>query len=61
MTQIHQLETNLLGEKRTSQELRADLESCRVEKRNIQRKLEEVQEENRQLKNRVNDLELIGS
>ncbi|XP_008547784.1 centrosomal protein of 135 kDa isoform X2 [Microplitis demolitor] len=59
MTQIHQLETNLLGEKRTSQELRADLESCRVEKRNIQRKLEEVQEENRQLKNRVNDLELI--
>ncbi|XP_057321420.1 centrosomal protein of 135 kDa isoform X2 [Microplitis mediator] len=59
MTQIHQLETNLLGEKRTSQELRADLENCRVEKRNIQRKLEEVQEENRQLKNRVNDLDLI--
>ncbi|KAH0554612.1 hypothetical protein KQX54_011905 [Cotesia glomerata] len=59
MAQIRQLETNLLGEKRTSQELRADLESCRAEKRNIQRSLDNLEEENRQLTNRLNDLNII--
>ncbi|XP_074095969.1 centrosomal protein of 135 kDa isoform X2 [Cotesia typhae] len=59
MAQIKQLETNLLGEKRMSQELRADLESYRVEKRNIQRSLDNLEEENRQLTSRLNDLNII--
>lgn len=42
------------------QELRADLESAKSEKRSIQRILESTLDEKKQLTDRINELTLIG-
>ncbi|XP_063979260.1 centrosomal protein of 135 kDa isoform X4 [Diachasmimorpha longicaudata] len=61
MTKINHLENELLVEKRASQELRADLEACRLEKRNLQRIVDSSTEEKKKLTDRINELTLIGS
>lgn len=60
MTQVHVLERELTVERREVQELRADLEACKVEKRNIQRTLESTLNEKKQMTNRINELTIIG-
>ncbi|XP_063979258.1 centrosomal protein of 135 kDa isoform X2 [Diachasmimorpha longicaudata] len=59
MTKINHLENELLVEKRASQELRADLEACRLEKRNLQRIVDSSTEEKKKLTDRINELTLI--
>lgn len=60
MTQLHVLERELIVERREVQELRADLESCRLEKRNVQRTLESTLDEKKQMSDRINQLAIIG-
>ncbi|XP_072746619.1 centrosomal protein of 135 kDa [Anoplolepis gracilipes] len=59
MTQLHVLERELTVERREVQELRADLESCKLEKRNIQRTLESTLDEKKQMSDRINQLAII--
>lgn len=61
MTQVHVLERELTVERREVQELRADLEACRLEKRNIQRTLESTLDEKKQMTDRINQLTIIGT
>lgn len=61
MTQVHILERELTVERREEQELRADLEACRLEKRNIQRTLESALDEKKQMSDRINRLTVIGN
>lgn len=60
MTQVHSLEGELTVEHREVQELRADLEACRLEKRNIQRNLESALDEKKHMIDRINELTVIG-
>lgn len=60
MMQMHVLERKLTVERREAQELRADLEACRLEKRNIQRTLESTLDEKKQMSDRINQLTAIG-
>lgn len=57
---INDLKANLLEEKRASQELRAEFEACKMEKRNIQRILDSTAEDKKQLTNKINQFTLIG-
>ncbi|KMQ96415.1 centrosomal protein [Lasius niger] len=59
MTQVHVLERELIVERREVQELRADLESCKLEKRNVQRTLESTLDEKKQMSDRINQLAII--
>ncbi|XP_043259475.1 centrosomal protein of 135 kDa-like isoform X2 [Colletes gigas] len=59
MTQVHVLEGELTVEHRVVQELRADLEACKLEKRNIQRNLESMLDEKKQMTNRINMLTIV--
>ena len=61
MTQVHVLEGELMVERRSGQELRADLEGARLENRNLQRKLESTLEEKKQMTDRMNQLTIIGN
>lgn len=61
MTQVHVLERELTVERREMQELRADLEGCRLEKRNIQRTLESTLDEKKQMTDKINRLTIIGT
>nr|XP_012228872.1 PREDICTED: centrosomal protein of 135 kDa isoform X3 [Linepithema humile] len=61
MTQVHILERELTVERREVQELRADLEACRLEKHNIQRTLESTLDEKKQMSDRINQLTIIAS
>lgn len=60
MMQVHVLERELTVERRAAQELRADLEACRLEKRNVQRNLESTLDEKKQMSDRINQLTAIG-
>ncbi|XP_018050335.1 PREDICTED: centrosomal protein of 135 kDa isoform X2 [Atta colombica] len=60
MTQVHVLERELTVERREVQELRADLEACRLEKRNIQRTLECTLDEKKQMSDKINQLTVIA-
>lgn len=60
MVQVHVLERELTVERRAAQELRADLEACRLEKRNVQRNLESTLDEKKQMSDRINQLTAIG-
>lgn len=60
MKQLHVLEHELIVERREVQELRADLESCRLEKRNVQRTLESTLDEKKKLSDKINQLAIIG-
>ncbi|KYN32569.1 hypothetical protein ALC56_13050 [Trachymyrmex septentrionalis] len=59
MTQVHVLERELTVERREVQELRADLEACKLEKRNIQRTLERTLDEKKQMSDKINQLTVI--
>ncbi|KAG5335528.1 CP135 protein, partial [Acromyrmex heyeri] len=59
MTQVHVLERELTVERREVQELRADLEACKLEKRNIQRTLECTLDEKKQMSDKINQLTVI--
>lgn len=61
MTQVHVLEGELLVERRSGQELRADLEGARLENRNLQRKLESTLDEKKHMTDRINELTMIGN
>lgn len=61
MTQAHSLESELIVEKREVQELRADLEACKLEKRNIQRLLDCTLDEKKKMTDRINQLTIIGN
>ncbi|XP_011297074.1 centrosomal protein of 135 kDa isoform X2 [Fopius arisanus] len=61
LAKVSHLENDLLVEKRASQELRADLEACRLEKRSLQKILDSTAEEKKKLTDRINELTLIGS
>lgn len=60
MTQVHVLESELTVQRREAQELRADLEACRLEKSNVQRILESTLEEKKQMTDRINNLTIMG-
>ncbi|XP_011329038.2 centrosomal protein of 135 kDa isoform X2 [Ooceraea biroi] len=60
MTQVHVLERELTVERREMQELRADLEGCRLEKRNIQRTLDSTLDEKKQMTDKINQLTIIA-
>jgi len=60
MMQVHVLERELTVERREVQELRADLEACRLEKRNVQRILESTLDEKKQMSDKINQLTVIG-
>ncbi|XP_029664443.1 centrosomal protein of 135 kDa-like isoform X2 [Formica exsecta] len=59
MKQLHVLEHELIVERREVQELRADLESCRLEKRNVQCTLESTLDEKKKLSDKINQLAII--
>ncbi|XP_076748654.1 uncharacterized protein LOC143422118 isoform X1 [Xylocopa sonorina] len=59
MARVHVLENELTVERREVQELKADLEACRLEKLNIQRTLESTLNEKKQITNRINELTVI--
>ncbi|XP_008217193.1 centrosomal protein of 135 kDa isoform X3 [Nasonia vitripennis] len=59
MTQVHVLESELTVQRREAQELRADLEACRLEKSNVQRILESTLEEKKQMTDRINNLTIM--
>ncbi|XP_046487529.1 centrosomal protein of 135 kDa isoform X1 [Neodiprion pinetum] len=61
MTQVHVLESELTVERREAQELRADLEGCKIEKRNIQRVLESTLDEKKQMTDRINQLTILAT
>ncbi|KAF7998336.1 hypothetical protein HCN44_009734 [Aphidius gifuensis] len=56
---INDLKANLLEEKRASQELRAEFEACKMEKRNIQRILDSTVDDKKQLTDKINQFTLI--
>lgn len=58
--QVHVLERQLTIEHREVQELRADLEACKLEKRNVQRTLESALDEKKQMSDKINQLTVIG-
>lgn len=58
--QVHVLERELTVERREMQELRADLEACRLEKRNVQRTLESTLDEKKQMSDKINQLTVIA-
>lgn len=60
MTRVHVLEDELATEHREVQELRTNLETCRLEKLNIQRTLECTLDEKKQMTDRINELTVIG-
>lgn len=60
MTQVHVLENELTIQRRETQELRADLEACRLEKSNVQRILESTLEEKKHMTDRINNLTVMG-
>lgn len=60
MTQVHVLEGELTVERREVQELKADLEACRMEKNNIKHTLESTLDEKKQMTDRINELIVIG-
>lgn len=61
MMQLHVLERELTVERREMQEIRADLEACRLEKRNVQRTLESALDEKKQMSDKINQLTVIGT
>lgn len=61
MTQVHVLERELIVERREVQESRADLEACKLEKRNIQRTLDSTLDEKKQMTDKINELTIIGT
>lgn len=61
MMQVHVLERELTVERREVQELRADLEACKLEKRNVQRTLESTLDEKKQMSDRINQLTVMGT
>lgn len=60
MEQVHALENELAVKHKEIQELTADLEACKLEKRNIQRTLESTLEEKKKITNKINQLTIIG-
>lgn len=60
MKQVHALENELAVKHKEIQELTADLEACKLEKRNIQRTLESTLEEKKKITNKINQLTIIG-
>lgn len=58
-TRVHVLEDELATEHREVQELRTNLETCRLEKLNIQRTLECTLDEKKQMTDRINELTVI--
>src|SRR5436190_3857480 len=60
MTQLHAAEREVIVERREAQELKADLESCKLDKRNTQRNLESTLEEKKQMSDRINQLTITG-
>jgi len=60
MMQVHVLERELTVERREVQELRADLEACKLEKRNVQRILESTLDEKKHMSDKINQLTVIG-
>lgn len=60
MMQVHVLERELTVERREVQELRADLEACKLEKRHVQRTLESTLDEKKQMSDKINQLTVIG-
>ncbi|XP_058809079.1 centrosomal protein of 135 kDa [Phymastichus coffea] len=61
MIQVHVLESELTVQRREAQELRADLEACRLEKTSVQRTLESTLEEKKQMTDKINNLTMIAS
>lgn len=60
MMQVHVLERELTAERREVQELRADLEACKLEKRSVQRTLESTLDEKKQMSDKINQLTVNG-
>lgn len=60
MARVHALEAELTVEHREVQELKADLEACKLEKRTIERTLESTLDEKKQMTDRINELTVIG-
>lgn len=60
MMQVHVLERELTVERREVQELRADLEACKLEKRSVQRTLESTLDEKKQMSDKINQLTVNG-
>ncbi|XP_025989831.1 centrosomal protein of 135 kDa isoform X2 [Solenopsis invicta] len=60
LMQVHVLERQLTIEHREVQELRADLEACKLEKRNVQRTLESALDEKKQMSDKINQLTVIA-
>ena len=61
LTQVHVLDNELSEEKRKSQDLKADLDACKLEKLDIQRVLELTLDEKKSLTDRINQLTVIGN
>lgn len=60
MARVHVLEDELTTEHREVQELRKNLETCKLEKLNIQCTLESTLDEKKQMTDRINELTVIG-
>ncbi|KAL7292374.1 hypothetical protein TKK_0013972 [Trichogramma kaykai] len=60
MIQVHTLKSELTIQSREAQELRADLEACRLEKTNVQRILENTLEEKKQMTDKFNQLTMTA-
>ncbi|XP_023247970.1 centrosomal protein of 135 kDa [Copidosoma floridanum] len=61
MTRVHTLQNELTMQRREAQELRADLEACRLEKSSVQRLLENTLEEKKHMTDRINNLTMMAS
>lgn len=60
MSQVHILESELTVQRREAQELRADLEACRLEKSSVQKALETTLEEKKRITDKLNNSTMMG-
>lgn len=61
LKQVHDLELEVLELKRNNQELQASIERLKHEKHQLQRKLETAVDEKKKHRDRINELEIIGT
>jgi len=61
LQQVHDLELEVLELKRNNQELQASMESLKLEKHHLQRKLETALDEKKKHLDRINELNIIGT
>ena len=61
LKQVHDLELDVMELQRNNQELHANMESLKLQKHHLQRKLETALDEKKKHLDRINELNIIGT